>query len=54
MAIFANHIQSEYYGVNRSILIEGIILHQFSDTQLPIPLLEPVNLSCHALFHSFF
>ena len=30
VAIFANKIQSEYYGVNRSVSIEGIELEHFS------------------------
>ena len=34
---FSRQIQSEYYGGNRSVSIEGIALEQFSVSQYPIP-----------------
>ena len=53
VASFANQIQSEYYGGNRSVSIEGIALEHFSaapqsdinSSLLPCPM--------HAVFHSF-
>ena len=53
VAIFANQIQSEYYGENRSVLIEGISLEHFSAA--PQADINSSTLSCprHAVFHSF-
>ena len=53
VAIFANQIQSEYYGGNRSVSIEGIVLVHFSaplQTDINSPTL---SRPCHAVFHSF-
>ena len=51
---FAHQIQSEYFGVNRSVSIEGISLEHFS----ALPKLG-INASIksyprHEVFHSFF
>ena len=53
VASFDNQIQSEYYGGNRSVSIEGIVLEHFS----ALPQTE-INSStklcpCHAVIHSF-
>ena len=53
VASFANQIQSEYYGGNRSLSIEGITLEHFSAAPQ-----EDINSSTlsrprHALFHAF-
>ena len=54
VATFAHLIQSEYYGINRSLSIEGITLEHFS----VLPQIE-INSSTklcprHAVFHSVF
>ena len=54
VASFPHQIQSEYYGGNRSVSIEGIALEHFS----ALPQTE-INSStkpcpCHAVFHFFF
>ena len=49
VASFANQIQSEYYGGNRSVYIEGIVIEHFSaapqsdinSSSLPCPLIYP-------------
>ena len=53
VASFANQIQSEYYGGNISVSIEGIALEHFSE--VPQTNLNSTTPSCqrHALFHSF-
>ena len=53
IASFANKIQSEYYGGNISVYIEGIALEHFS--ALPQAYINSTKLSHqrHALFHSF-
>ena len=53
VASFAHQIQSEYYGGNRSVYIEGIALEHFS--VLPQTEIKTSTKSCpyHALFHSF-
>ena len=50
---FANQLQSEYYGGNRSMSIEGIELEQFS--AVPHTNINSTTPSCqrHAVFHSF-
>ena len=52
-ARFANQIQSEYYGGNRSVSIEGIALEHFSAA--PQADIKPSTLSrqLHAVFHFF-
>ena len=54
VASFSNQIQSEYYGGNRSVSIEGIALEHFS--ALPQTEIKLSTKICprHALFHSFF
>ena len=53
VASFANQIQSEYYGGNISVSIEGISLENFS--AVPQADINSYTISCqpHALFHSF-
>ena len=52
VANFANKIQSEYYGGNRSVSIEGIELEHFS--ALPQKELNSSKkYPRHAVFHSF-
>ena len=53
VASFANQIQSEYYGVNISVSIEGIALEHFSAA--PQSDINSSSLPCpwHAVFHSF-
>ena len=53
LASFANQIQSEYYGGNRSMSIEGIALEHFSAA--PQSDINSSSLPCprHAVFHSF-
>ena len=52
VASFAYKIQSEYYGVNRSVSIEGITLEHFS--ALPQTEINSSTKPCphHAVFHS--
>ena len=54
VARFAHQIQSEYYGVNRSVSIEGITLEHFS--ALPKADIKSTTPSrqCHAVFHYFY
>ena len=51
--IFSNKIKSEYYGENRSVYIEGIILEHFSE--VPQTNLNSTTPSSkhHEVFHSF-
>ena len=53
VAIFAHQIQSEYYGRNRSVSIEGIALEHFS--ALLHTEIKASTKSCprHAVFHYF-
>ena len=53
VAIFDNQIQSESYGGNRSVSIEGIALEKFS--ALPQTNINPTTSYCqhHSVFHSF-
>ena len=53
VASFANPIQSEYYGENRSVSIEGIALENFSAA--PQSDINSYTLSCtrHVAFHYF-
>ena len=53
VASFAHKIQSEYYGRNRSVSIEGVVLEHFSAlTQTEI---NSSTKLCprHSVFHSF-
>ena len=54
VASFANQIQPEYYGGNRSVSIEGIVLEHFS--ALPQTEINASTEPClkHAVFHSIF
>ena len=51
---FANQIQSEYYGGNRSVSIEGIALEHFSAAPQADINSSTLPRPRHALFHSFF
>ena len=53
VASFYNQIQSEYYGGNVSVYIEGIALENFSE--LPQTEIKSSTKPCplHAVFHSF-
>ena len=53
VASFPHQIQSEYYGGNRSVSIEGIALENFS--VLPQTEINSSKKICpqHAVFHSF-
>ena len=54
VASFANQIQSEYYGRNITVSIEGIALEHFSaPTHTEIEVTPQVRTR-HAVFHSFF
>ena len=50
---FPYQIQTEYYGENLSVSIEGIVLESFS--ALPQTVIKESTKSClcHAVFHSF-
>ena len=50
---FANQIQSEYYGGNRSVSIEGIALEHFSAAPQTDINSSTLSRPRHALFHSF-
>ena len=53
VASFANQIKSKYYGGNRYVSIEGIVLEHFSAVpQKDINSTTP-SCQCHAVFHSF-
>ena len=53
VVIFSNQIQSEYYGGNIYVSIEGISLEHFSTVpQTNINSTTP-SRQCHAVFHSF-
>ena len=51
---FFHKNQSEYYGGNILVSIEGIVLDHFSDPQQPSSLLASGNFSHHDVFYSFF
>ena len=53
VASFPHQIQSEYYGVNRSVYFEGIILENFS--ALPLTEINSCKKPCslHEVFHYF-
>ena len=51
MAIFAHQIQSEYYGGNLSVSIEGIVLENFSAPTHTEISVTPQARICHAVFH---
>ena len=53
VAIFANQIQSEYYGGNRSMPIEGISLEHFSASPLADINSSTLSRPRHVIFHSF-
>ena len=50
---FTNQIQSEYYGGNISVSIEGISLEHFSALQKADIKASTISRQIHALFHSF-
>ena len=50
---FPHQIQSEYYGGNRSVSIEGIVLFHFSALQQPVTFLYSGDFPWHAGFDSF-
>ena len=52
VASFANQIQSEYYGVNRAVSIEGIILEHFSAAPQADINSSTLSLPRHAVFNS--
>ena len=51
VAIFAHQIQSEYYGGNRSVFIEGIVLDHFSAPTHTEIAGSPQAHTHHAVFH---
>ena len=53
VASFANQIQLEYYGGNRSMSIEGILLEHFSVVPQADINSYTISRQRHALFHSF-
>ena len=53
VASFANQIQSEYYGGNRSVSIEGIVLEHFSAAPQADINSSTLSRPWHAVFHSF-
>ena len=53
VAIFAHQIQSEYYGGNRYVFIEGISLEHFSAPVHPEAATTPQACTLNAAFHSF-
>ena len=53
VARFDNQIQSEYYGGNRSVSIEGITLEHFSAAQQSDINSSTLARPRHAVFHSF-
>ena len=54
VASFAHQIQSEYYGNNRYVSIEGILLGHFSAPTHTETSGTPQECTRHAVFHSFF
>ena len=53
VAIFAQQMQSEYYGGNISAYIEGILLEHFSATDQETPSQYLHSHTLHALFNLF-
>ena len=53
VASFANQIQSEYYGGNRYVSIEGIELGHFSSAPQADINSSTLSRPPHAVFHSF-
>ena len=53
VASFDNQIQSEYYGGNRSVYIEGIALEHFSTAPHTDINSSTLSRPRHAVFHSF-
>ena len=53
VAIFSHQIQSEYYGGNRSVSIEGISLENFISFTKGRYQLNLQTRQSHALFHSY-
>ena len=53
VARFSNQIQSEYYGGNRSVSIEGIALEHFSAETQAYIMSSTLSRQGHAMFHSF-
>ena len=53
VASFANKIQSEYYGGNRSVSIEGIALEHFSAAPQEDINSSTITRQRHVVFHSF-
>ena len=53
VAIFSNQIQSEYYGGNRSVSIEGIALENFSAAPQADINSSTLSRPRHAVFHYF-
>ena len=51
---FADQIQSEYYGGNRSVSIEGIALEHFSAAPQSDINSSTLSRPRHAVFHYFF
>ena len=49
VASFAHQIQSEYYGGNRTVYIEGIVLENFSDSSQPLTFSNPQSCTLHAV-----
>ena len=54
VARFDNQIQSEYYGGNRSVSIEGIALEHFSAAPKPDIKSSTISRQRHKVFHSFY
>ena len=54
VASFANQIQSEYYGGNRSVSIEGIVLEHFSAAPQVDINSSTLSRPRHAVFHFFY
>ena len=53
VAIFFNQIQSEYYGGNRSVSVEGIVMEHFSALPQTEIKSSTKPFPRHALFHYF-
>ena len=53
VASFANQIKSEYYGGNRYVSIEGIVLEHFSAAPKADNNSSKISWQSHAVFHCF-
>ena len=53
VASSANKIQSEYYGGNRAVSVEGIELDHFRESQQSQAFYGPSSPTSHAVFHTF-